>query len=69
MRIAFGTDEVTPVTDGLIAHLGDLGHDVSVVGGGEEWPEVGRAVGQAVADGSGFGARAAARRPSSRQVV
>lgn len=51
MRIAFGTDEVTPVTEGLVAHLRDRGHEVSVVAHGEEWPEVGRGVGQAVADG------------------
>jgi ribose 5-phosphate isomerase B len=51
VRIAFGTDEETPITHALIEHLGELGHRVSVVGGGEEWPEVGRAVGQAVSSG------------------
>lgn len=51
MRIAFGTDEVTPVTEGLVAHLRDRGHEVSVVAPGAEWPEVGRGVGQAVAAG------------------
>ncbi len=51
MRIAFGTDEVTPVTDGVVAHLRDLGHEVAVVAPGEEWPEVGRGVGEAVAAG------------------
>jgi ribose 5-phosphate isomerase B len=51
VRIAFGTDEVTPVTEGLVAHLRDRGHEVSVVAHGEEWPEVGRGVGQAVAGG------------------
>ena len=52
MRIAFGTDEVTPVTEVLVAHLQDRGHDVAVVAPGEEWPEVGRGVGRAVADGA-----------------
>jgi ribose 5-phosphate isomerase B len=52
VRIAFGTDEVTPVTDVVVAHLGDLGHDVAVVGAGEQWPEVGRGVGLAVASGA-----------------
>ena len=52
MRIAFGTDEVTPVTDLVVAHLRDLGHDVSVVAPWAEWPEVGRGVGQAVAAGA-----------------
>lgn len=51
MRVAFGTDEVTPVTEVLIAHLRDVGHDVVVVAEGEEWPEVGRGVGRAVAAG------------------
>jgi len=51
VRIAFGTDEETPVTRALIEHLGELGHRVSVVGAGEEWPEAGRAVGQAVSSG------------------
>ncbi|HEX7132034.1 MAG TPA: RpiB/LacA/LacB family sugar-phosphate isomerase [Iamia sp.] len=52
MRIAFGTDEVTPVTDLVVAHLHDLGHDVTVVGAGAQWPEVGRGVGTAVALGA-----------------
>ncbi|QYG92023.1 RpiB/LacA/LacB family sugar-phosphate isomerase [Iamia sp. SCSIO 61187] len=52
MRVAFGTDEVTAVTEGVVAHLGDLGHEVVVVGAGQEWPEVGRAVGAAVARGA-----------------
>jgi ribose 5-phosphate isomerase B len=51
VRVAFGTDEVTPVTDVVVAHLRDLGHEVAVVAPGAEWPEVGRGVGQAVAAG------------------
>ncbi len=49
MRIAFGTDERTPLTDGVVARLRQAGHEVTVVGDGAEWPEVGRAVGEAVA--------------------
>jgi ribose 5-phosphate isomerase B len=49
MRIAFGTDEVTPVTEVIVGHLTDLGHDVIDVSADREWPEVGRAVGEAVA--------------------
>ena len=52
MRVAVGTDEVTAVTEGVVAHLGDLGHEVVVVGAGEEWPEVGHAVGTEVARGA-----------------
>lgn len=52
MRVAFGTDEVTAVTDLVVAHLRDLGHDVLDVAPGAEWPEVGRGVGEAVAAGA-----------------
>ena len=52
MRIAFGTDERTEMTDGVVAHLEGLGHDVMVVATGAAWPDVGRAVGQAVAEGN-----------------
>ncbi len=49
MRIAFGTDEQTPLTGAMRAHLEKAGHQVVDVAKGEEWPEVGRAVGEAVA--------------------
>ncbi len=52
MRIAFGTDEQTPLTDAMRAHLKQAGHQVMKVAKGEEWPEVGRAVGEAVAGGT-----------------
>ena len=51
MRIVFGTDEDTPLTAGVVAGLRAEGHDVEHVAAGEQWPEVGRAVGEAVADG------------------
>ncbi|HLN16479.1 MAG TPA: RpiB/LacA/LacB family sugar-phosphate isomerase [Acidimicrobiales bacterium] len=50
MRIAFGTDETTSLTEGLVARLRGQGHDVIVVAEGDDWPEAGRAVGTAVAD-------------------
>jgi ribose 5-phosphate isomerase B len=52
MRIAFGTDERTPLTDHLQSTLADAGHEVVVVGEGTPWPDVGRGVGEAVASGS-----------------
>jgi ribose 5-phosphate isomerase B len=52
VRVAFGTDEVTAVTDALRAHLAAQGHDVVVVHDGDEWPEVGRGVGEAVSSGA-----------------
>jgi ribose 5-phosphate isomerase B len=51
MKVAFGTDEVTPATEELRAYLTELGHEVVVVGDGQRWAEVGRAVGEAVASG------------------
>ena len=51
MRIAFGTDEDTELTASLVADLERAGHQVSRVAPGEQWPEVGRAVGLAVARG------------------
>ena len=51
MRIVFGTDERTPLTDRVTAMLREAGHDVRTVADGEEWPVVGRSVGEAVAQG------------------
>ena len=52
MRIAFGTDEQTAVSDAVQAHLRAAGHDVDTLVDGGPWPEVGRLVGEAVATGS-----------------
>jgi ribose 5-phosphate isomerase B len=52
VRIAFGTDEKTDVTDRIKAALSERGHEVVVVGEGDPWPDVGRGVGEAVASGS-----------------
>ena len=52
MRIAFGTDERTPVTDQIVGRLADDGHQVVVRLEDEPWPDVGRAVGEAVASGA-----------------
>lgn len=52
MRIAFGTDERSPLTVGVVERLSSLGHDVSVVADGADWPEAGWRVGEAVASGS-----------------
>jgi ribose 5-phosphate isomerase B len=50
VRIAYGTDEETPVTRAIADHLRESGHEVVEVAD-EEWPEVGRLVGKAVASG------------------
>ncbi len=49
MRIAFGTDEHTPLTELITSELERRGHDVVVVADGTDWPDAGRAVGEAVA--------------------
>jgi ribose 5-phosphate isomerase B len=55
MRIAFGSDERTSLTDAVRDELAARGHDVIAVGppAGEakEWAEVGRDVGELVASG------------------
>ncbi|HUB70337.1 MAG TPA: RpiB/LacA/LacB family sugar-phosphate isomerase [Acidimicrobiales bacterium] len=51
MRVAFGTDETTPVTEELRTDLSNLGHEVLVVANPMRWAEAGRAVGEAVAQG------------------
>lgn len=52
MRIAFGTDERTAVTDHVEQWLTEAGHEVVVVAErGGPWPDVGAAVGEAVASG------------------
>jgi ribose 5-phosphate isomerase B len=52
VRIAFGTDERTALADALVSALVERGHEVTVVGDGDAWPDVGRAVGEAVASGA-----------------
>lgn len=52
MRLVFGTDEETALTRWLVEHLEAEGHDVSVVAEGEDWPDAGRRVGEAVARGA-----------------
>ncbi|MBM3659997.1 MAG: RpiB/LacA/LacB family sugar-phosphate isomerase [Actinobacteria bacterium] len=56
MRIAVGSDEVTPLTDAVIADLRGRGHELVLVGplAGREapWPVVGREVGELIAFGT-----------------
>ena len=52
MRVAFGTDEETELTDAIVAALRDRGHDVVGVGDKLDWPDAGRLVGEAVSGGA-----------------
>ena len=51
MRIAFGTDERTAVTEEMVAMLEGAGHEVVLRLEDEPWPDVGRRVGEAVSGG------------------
>ena len=52
VRVAFGSDEATVVTGAVQDHLRAAGHDVVLPRPeGDPWPDVGRAVGEAVAGG------------------
>lgn len=51
MRIAFGSDEATALTDTIVATLKEKGHDIVVTAVGVDWPDAGRRVGEAVAGG------------------
>jgi ribose 5-phosphate isomerase B len=51
VRVAFGTDERTPLSDGLAAALAAAGHELVLRLEDAPWPDVGRRVGEAVAGG------------------
>ena len=51
MRIAYGTDDSTDATAALRTRLEQDGHEVLTVADGIDWPDAGRAVGEAVVDG------------------
>jgi ribose 5-phosphate isomerase B len=51
VRIAFGTDERTALSDEVVAALASAGHEVVVRLEDEPWPDVGRRVAEAVASG------------------
>lgn len=56
MKIAVGSDEQNAFTDALVADLEQRGHTLVLLGplsgAADAWPEVGRAVGEAVASGA-----------------
>jgi len=56
MTIAFGSDEHLPINDAVADSLRARGHDLVIVGPmageGDQWPSVGRRVGELVANGA-----------------
>lgn len=51
MHVAFGADEETPLAKAIVDHLRQVGHQVDILALPGWWPDVGRAVGEAVAGG------------------
>jgi ribose 5-phosphate isomerase B len=51
VRVALGTDELTPLVEEVKRHLESGGHEVDVVAGPPPGPRAGRLVGEAVASG------------------
>jgi ribose 5-phosphate isomerase B len=51
VRIAFGTDERTELTDHVKTALEKMGHEVVLIGEDEPWPDIGEGVGEAVVTG------------------
>ncbi|UUV29693.1 RpiB/LacA/LacB family sugar-phosphate isomerase [Amycolatopsis roodepoortensis] len=51
MRIAFAADDRNATTDAVQAYLAEAGHEVSRPATSDVWPELGAAVGRAVAEG------------------
>jgi ribose 5-phosphate isomerase B len=51
VRVAFGTDEHSALIDPIVGYLVGSGHDVEVVADTVPWPEAGRSVASAVAEG------------------
>jgi ribose 5-phosphate isomerase B len=50
MKIVFGADDTSPTVDEVESYLRERGHDVATIPQ-DEWPEVARLVGEAVASG------------------
>jgi ribose 5-phosphate isomerase B len=70
VRIAFGTDEKTELTDRIKAALAERGHEVVVVGEGDPWPDVGRADRGVVCCWTGTGVSMAANKvPGARAAL
>ena len=52
MKIAFGADDENETTQAVVDCLARAGHEVVSATTSEQWPEIGEAVGRAVADGT-----------------
>ena len=51
MRVAYSADDENDTTRAVVEHLSRQGHDVVTVTTSDKWPDIGEAVGRAVATG------------------
>lgn len=51
MKVAFGADDANETTKAIEYRLRQLGHEIVCPAGAELWPDIGGAVGRAVAEG------------------
>jgi ribose 5-phosphate isomerase B len=51
MKIAYSADDENGTTRAVVDYLSGAGHEVVIVGGSNPWPDLGAAVGRAVATG------------------
>jgi ribose 5-phosphate isomerase B len=52
VRIAYSADDENDTTRAVLDHLARAGHEVITVARSDTWPDIGEAVGRAVADGT-----------------
>jgi ribose 5-phosphate isomerase B len=52
VRIAYAADDQNGTTQAVLDYLAKTGHDVTVLTPSDKWPDLGEAVGRAVADGA-----------------
>ncbi len=52
MRIAYSADDQNDTTRAVLDHLAKAGHEVLTLTPSGKWPDIGEAVGRAVADGA-----------------
>jgi ribose 5-phosphate isomerase B len=52
VRIAYGADDENETTRAVVGYLSGQGHEVVPVTASDKWPDIGQAVGQAVATGA-----------------
>jgi ribose 5-phosphate isomerase B len=52
VRIAYAADDQNATTQAVLDYLAKAGHEVTILTPSDKWPDLGEAVGRAVADGA-----------------